>query len=73
MTQEDQVFVVDVVVIDMTWEMVASSVISWLVGVAVELSAIVKIHKYRRLYEGHHFISMAMEVHDNRVQYGSFY
>jgi hypothetical protein len=30
----------------------------------VELNAIVKICKYRRLYEGHHFVLMAMEVHD---------
>jgi len=33
MTPEDQVFVVDVVVVDSTWEMMASSVISRLVGV----------------------------------------
>jgi len=30
----------------------------------MELNAIVKIHKYRGLHEGHHFILMAMEVHD---------
>jgi hypothetical protein len=30
----------------------------------VELNAIVNIHKYKGLHEGHHFISMAMEVHD---------
>jgi hypothetical protein len=29
-----------------------------------KLSAITKIHKYRGLHEGHHFILMAMEVHD---------
>ncbi len=29
----------------------------------MELSAISKIRKYRVLYEGHHFIPMAMEVH----------
>ncbi len=29
----------------------------------MELSAIAKIHKYRRLHERHHFILMAMEVH----------
>jgi hypothetical protein len=29
----------------------------------VKLSAIVKIFKYRGLHEGHHFISMVMEVH----------
>ncbi len=40
-----------------------SSVISQLVGVAAKLNAIVEIHKYKRLHEGHHFISMALEVH----------
>jgi hypothetical protein len=63
MTRKDQVFVVDVVVIDPTWEMVASSVINWPAGAAAKLNAIVKIRKYRRLHEGHHFILMAMEVH----------
>jgi hypothetical protein len=63
-TWEDQAFVVDVVVIDPTWETMASNVISWLVGVVAKLSAIVNIHMYKSLYEGHHFISMAMEVHD---------
>jgi len=29
----------------------------------VELSAIVKIHKYRGIHEEHHCISMVMEVH----------
>jgi hypothetical protein len=29
-----------------------------------ELNAIAKICKYRRLHEGHHFILMAMQVHD---------
>jgi hypothetical protein len=30
----------------------------------VKLSTLLKIHKYRRLHEGHHFIPMAIEVHD---------
>jgi hypothetical protein len=30
----------------------------------VELSAITNTHKYKRLHEGHHFISMAMEMHN---------
>ncbi len=30
----------------------------------MELNAIVKIHKYKGFHEGHHFILMAMEVHD---------
>jgi hypothetical protein len=46
------------------WEMVALTIISRPIGAHVEFSAIVKIHKYRRLHEGHHIISMAMEVHD---------
>jgi hypothetical protein len=28
----------------------------------VELNTIIEIFKYRKLHEGHHFISMAMEV-----------
>jgi len=63
MTRKDQVFVANVMVIDLTRATLASSVISPLVGAIVELSAIVKIHKYRRLQKGHHFILMAMEVH----------
>ncbi len=44
--------------------MVASSVISRLTGVVAELNTITKICKYKGLHEGHHFIPMAMEVHD---------
>jgi hypothetical protein len=51
-------------VIDPTQEMMVMNVISQLVGATMELSSIAKIHKYKRFYEGHHFISMAMEVHD---------
>jgi hypothetical protein len=43
--------------------MMALSVISWPVSAIVKLSAIVKICKYRKVHEGHHFILMAMEVH----------
>jgi hypothetical protein len=64
MTQEDQVFVVDVVAINLTREMVASNVISSLACAIVKLSTIVKIHRYKTLHEGHHFIPMAMNVHD---------
>jgi len=35
---------------------VALGVISWPTNVVAKLSVIAKIHKYRRLYEGHHFI-----------------
>jgi hypothetical protein len=59
MTQKEQVIIVDVVVINLTWEIMASNVISRPTRAIAELSAIAKIHKYRM----HHFIIMAMEVH----------
>jgi hypothetical protein len=55
-----------------TWETMVMIVISQPTSVDVELNAIAKIHKYRGLHEGHHFIPMAMEVH-NAPKYGSFY
>jgi hypothetical protein len=61
---EDQVFVANVVVIDPTQEMVTMSVINRPTNAAMELNAITKIHNYRRLREEHHFIPMAMEVHN---------
>jgi hypothetical protein len=64
MTREDQVFIANVVVIDPTQGTMVLNVISWLIGVAAKFSIIVKIHKYRRLQEKHHFILMAVEVHD---------
>jgi selenocysteine lyase/cysteine desulfurase len=64
MTQEDQVFVADVMVIDSKQKIMVLSVISRLIGATTEFSAIVKICKYRKLREGHHFISMVVEVHD---------
>jgi len=64
MTWKDHVFVVNVMVIDLTQETLASSVINPLVGATVEPSAITKIHKYKRIQKRHHFIPMAMEVHD---------
>ncbi len=67
MIWEDQVFVTDVVVIDSTREMMASSVISRLTSAVAELSTIVKIYKYKGLQEGHHFILMAMEVHPGMI------
>ncbi len=63
MIHEDQVFVVHVVVTDLTQETMVTSVISQLANVVAKLNVITKIHKYRRLHEGHHFILMAMEVH----------
>jgi hypothetical protein len=44
-------------------KMMASNVISQLANANVKFSAIVKIHKYKRLHERHHFIPMVMEVH----------
>jgi hypothetical protein len=64
MIREDQVFIANAVVIDSTWEMMVTSVISRLIGAIVKPSAIVKIRKYRGLCEGPHFISMTMEVHN---------
>jgi hypothetical protein len=43
--------------------MMASNVISQPLGVITHFSVIAKIHKYRGLYEGHHFVSMVMEMH----------
>jgi hypothetical protein len=63
MTCEGQVFVANVVVIDPTQEVMATNVINQLTSVIVKFNAIAKIHKYKRLCEGHHFILMVMEVH----------
>jgi hypothetical protein len=62
MILEDQVFVVDVVVIDSTQKTVVVNVINQ--PTIVEFNAINKIHKYGGLNEGHHFILIPMEVHD---------
>jgi hypothetical protein len=40
------------------------SVISHPTCVAAKLNAITKIYNYKGLHEGHHFILIAMEVHD---------
>jgi hypothetical protein len=63
MTRKEQVFIVDVMVIDPTWEMVALNVINWPTCATMKLNTIVKIRKYRRLHENHHLNPMAMEVH----------
>jgi hypothetical protein len=64
MIRNDQVFVANVVVIDLTWESMALNVNSWLIGVATKLSTNTKICNYKTFHERHHFILMAMEVHD---------
>ncbi len=55
------------VVIELTWETVISNVISRPIGATAELNTITKTDKYRRLNEGHHFLSMAMEVHSSGI------
>jgi hypothetical protein len=60
---EDQVFVANAVLIDLMRKIVASNVISRIVGVVTELNIIPNIRKYRRFHEGHHVILMTMEVH----------
>jgi hypothetical protein len=64
MTWKDYVFVTNVVVTDLMRKTMALSVINWPTCVIAELNTIVKIHKYRGLHEEHHFIQMAMEVHN---------
>jgi len=49
MTWDDQVFFVDLVVIDPTQKMVFLNIISRPIAAVAELSTIIKIHKYRRL------------------------
>jgi len=70
MTCKDQVFIIDVVIIDLTWEIVALNVINQTIGAIVEFNAIAKIYKYKRFYEAHHFISMAMEMHYHNLSFG---
>ncbi len=50
-------------VIDSIMETIATSIINQPIGAPTKLNAITKIRKYRRLHDGHHFISMAMEAH----------
>jgi hypothetical protein len=53
-----------VAVISLTWETVATNVINQLASATTKLSTTIKIRKYKGLHEKHHFIPMAMEVHD---------
>jgi hypothetical protein len=64
MTHEDQIFVVDVVVTDLTRETMAMNVINRPTSAIAKFNAIAKIRKYKGLHERHHFILMAMEVHN---------
>jgi hypothetical protein len=63
MTWKDEVFITDVMVIDLMRKTTSLNVISRPTSVVVKLNTIVKIYKYRELQEGHHFIPMAMEAH----------
>jgi hypothetical protein len=68
MTREDLVFVLDVMVTDPMRKTMPSNVITWPTCAIVKLNAISKIHKYRRFHEGHHFIQMAMKVHNTPMR-----
>jgi hypothetical protein len=63
MTHEDQVFIVDVVVVDPTHDTLAITIISRPTNVGTKLNIIVKISEHRRFHEKRHFIPIAMEVH----------
>jgi len=52
-----------VLVINPTWKTMTSSVNNQPTSATAKLNTIVKIHKYKGLYERHHFILMVMEVH----------
>jgi hypothetical protein len=54
----------NMVVTNPMWETMATSVNSQPIGLAMELNATNKICKYRKFHEEHHFIPMAMEVHN---------
>ncbi len=47
MIRKDQVFVANVMVIDLTWETMALNVINPPVGATMEPNTIAKIHKYK--------------------------
>jgi hypothetical protein len=69
MTQKGHVFVADAMVINPTWKTVTSNVISRPANAAMKFNVTVKIHKYRGLHEGHHFIMMSMEMHGTLKHY----
>jgi hypothetical protein len=63
MTCEDQVFVANVMVTNPPWKTIVTSVINQPTSANAKIKTTVKISKYKRLFEGHHFIPMATEVH----------
>jgi hypothetical protein len=52
-----------VIVTNPTQKTMAMTVINQPGSVIAKFNTIAKIHKYKRIHERHHFISMAMEVH----------
>jgi ribonucleotide reductase beta subunit family protein with ferritin-like domain len=54
MTHEYKAFVANVMVTNLTWETMATNVISQPASAIAEFSAIVKIYKYRRFHDKHH-------------------
>jgi len=50
--------------INLTWEIVVLTFIIQPTNAVAKFNAIVKICKYRGFHEGHHFILIAMEVHN---------
>ncbi len=51
-------------VIDPTRKIIALNVINRPTCAIAKLSTIIKIRKYKRFQKGHHFILMAMKMHD---------
>jgi len=63
MTCENYIFVADVIVTNVTWKIVVTNVINRLASAIAKLNTIVKIYKYKKIDEKHHFIPMSMNVH----------
>jgi hypothetical protein len=51
-------------IIDLTRKIVVLNVITQSTSAVVKFNTIAKIYKYKGFHERHHFISMAMEVHN---------
>ncbi len=64
MTRKDQIFIANVMSNNPTQKTMGTSVINRPVGATAKFSTIVNICKYRGLHERHHFIPMAMKVHN---------
>jgi hypothetical protein len=64
MIQKNQVFIVNVIIIDLIQQMMILGVISQSASVIAKFNAIAKICKYKKFHERQHFILIAMKVHD---------